>query len=213
MRDHCRYLTARCMKILDDLSLKQCFYCYSLNRRKTAFIYSGLSMRLSNMIGLDKPAGPAFSALQREHRKRLWWTSYCLDKNTSTEMGWKPAYTLADRELNYPSNEQLSQDDLEEFHDPDFLTAQVKLTKLKLSITETAYRLKSGNLVDNHEIRSCLDMLQKWESDLTPNVASNIASGISREMSKSRTTRTTSSLFLKCNHVSVLYFFLCSRLP
>jgi proline utilization trans-activator len=160
------------------------------------------------MIGLDKPAGPSFSALHREHRKRLWWTSYCLDKNTSTEMGWKPSYTLADRELNYPSNEELSRNDLEEFHAPDFLTAQVKLTELKITIIETAYKLKSGNLVHNYEIRNCLDMLQKWESELTPDVALDIASGISDEMSKSRTMRTTSSLFLKYNHVSLLYFSL-----
>ena len=49
-------------------------------------------------------------------------------------MGWKPSYTLADRQLDYPSNEGLSQTDLTEFHAPEFLTAQIKLTELKLSV-------------------------------------------------------------------------------
>jgi hypothetical protein len=164
------------------------------------------------MIGLDKPAGPELSALDREHRKRLWWTSYCLDKNTSTEMGWKPAYVSPDRELDYPSNESLSKEELSEFHDPDFLTAQVKLTELKLTITETAYRLQSGSLVGNHEIRHCLNMLQTWESDLSPNVGLNLALGMPRELAESRNVRTSSSLFLKYNHVSMLDISLCTRL-
>lgn len=167
-----------------------------------------MSIRLANMIGIDNPAKPECSALQREHRKRLWWSGYCLEKNTSTEMGWKPSYTLADRQLDYPSNEGLSQTDLTEFHAPEFLTAQIKLTELKLSVTETAYKLQAGGLVGSHEIRNCLDLLQKWKLDLAPNVALNFEFGISKEMSELRTMRTTSSLYLKYNHVSILYTYL-----
>lgn len=123
-------------------------------------------------------------------------------------MGWKPSYTLADRQLDYPSNEGLSQTDLTEFHAPEFLTAQIKLTELKLSVTETAYKLQAGGLVGSHEIRNCLDLLQKWKLDLAPNVALNFEFGISKEMSELRTMRTTSSLYLKYNHVSILYTYL-----
>jgi hypothetical protein len=117
-------------------------------------------------------------------------------------MGWKPSYPFADHELYYPSNEGLSQSDLQEFHAPEFLTAQIKLTELKFSVTETAYKLKSGGQVGNHEIRNCLDLLQKWKLDLAPNVALNLESGISKDIAESRTMRTTSSLYLKYNHVS-----------
>jgi proline utilization trans-activator len=190
--------------------LGQSFYCYSLNRRKTAFVYAGMTMRLSNMIGLDKPAGPEFSAVEREHRKRLWWTSYCFDKNTSSEMGWKPAYVLPDHQLGYPSNDGLSEGELLEFHDPGFLTAQVKLTELKLSITETAYRLKAGGSVGTHEIRQCLNVLQNWMSELAPNVAINLTFGIPSELAKVRTVRTSASLVLKYDHVStrILYLYI-----
>ncbi|KAH8820214.1 hypothetical protein F5884DRAFT_744574 [Xylogone sp. PMI_703] len=180
------------------------FYCYSLNRRKTAFVYAGLCLRLSNIIGLDKPAGAQFSNLEKEHRKRLWWSSYCLDKITSTEMGWKPACTSAGRELSYPSNEGLSETDLEEFHDPGFLTAQAQLIELKLRITETAYKLKSGGTVDGHEIIACLNTLLAWKSDLAPNVALDLTSGIPRELCNLRTLRTSASLFLRYNHCMIL---------
>lgn len=154
------------------------------------------------MIGLDKPAGPEFSAVEREHRKRLWWTSYCFDKNTSSEMGWKPAYVLPDHQLGYPSKDGLSEEELVEFHDPGFLTAQVKLTDLKLSITETAYRLKAGGPVGTHEIRHCLNVLQNWKSGLAPNVGINLTCGIPSELAKVPTVRTSASLILKYDHVS-----------
>lgn len=154
------------------------------------------------MLGLDKPASPSFSALEREHRKRLWWTTYCLDKNTSAEMGWKPAYISPDRDLGYPADDGLAESDLGEFSNHGFLTAQVKLTELKVAITDTAYRLKAGSPVTSNEVKHCLGGLQNWKLDLHPDIALDLTSGIPRELSKVSTIRTSSSLFLKHNHVS-----------
>ena len=53
------------------------FYSYSLDRRRSAYIYAGLSMRIASSLMLHIPNGhKALSARDAEHARRLWWTSY-----------------------------------------------------------------------------------------------------------------------------------------
>jgi proline utilization trans-activator len=153
-------------------------------------------------MGLDKSTPASFSSLDREHRKRVWWTSYCLDKTTSTEMGWQPAFTGVGIDLEYPSNNDLSPEELEEFHAPEYLTAQAKLSHLKAAIIETVCRLRSDSLGKGQEISHSVEILQKWKSELPLHMSLDFDNRISEAMSKLPTVRTTVSLHLKYNQVS-----------
>jgi hypothetical protein len=67
---------------------------------------------------------------------------------------------------SYPSNNNLSPEELEEFHAPEYLTAQAKLSYLKGTIIEIVCQVRSDKLVKDHEFISDIKMLRRWKSEL-----------------------------------------------
>ncbi|TXC11615.1 hypothetical protein FocTR4_00007663 [Fusarium oxysporum f. sp. cubense] len=111
--------------------------CYILNRRMSAYAYAGQSVRLAHCLGLDHPAPKSLSKLEQEHRKRVWWTAFCVDRMISTELALHPAYTGLGQELGYPDSSGLTDEEEEEFFDPVLLTALIKLCEIKTDVVNT----------------------------------------------------------------------------
>ncbi|TPX15852.1 uncharacterized protein E0L32_000186 [Thyridium curvatum] len=159
------------------------FYCYSLNRRRTAFTYSGLAVRLASSLMLHKPpsATSKLSAVAAEHHKRVWWTTYQLDAMTSAEVGLKATLRFDDAELPLPSDEgllhlpssppqqqqQQQEDVVGEFHDAQVLAAYLKLCSIRSDIAETAGRLREEDFADYQRVvREPLRRLERWRAEL-----------------------------------------------
>lgn len=110
---------------------------------------------------MDKPS-PAgrVSNLEREHRKRVWWTAFCVDRAISTELGLVPAYVNVGGSLEYPSSDGLTLEDQEEFYDAELLTAHIKLCEIKTLVVDTVSQLKSRDISGPYEIIGrCLQAL------------------------------------------------------
>lgn len=70
------------------------------------------------------------SAVEREHRRRVWWTVYCFERLSSSRLGYPTSIQDDVIDVEYPSMSGLSDSEKEEFNDPEHLCANVKLTRI-----------------------------------------------------------------------------------
>lgn len=184
--------------------MSQAFYCYSLNRRRTAYFYAGQSVRLARLLRLDEPY--PFNDVEHvevEHRKRVWWTSYCMDRMVSTELGLAATNDNLGQRLQLPLSKGLSPDEIEEFFNPHLLAAQVQLCTIKSKVVETVTTHPSiGDAVWPVDvIRPSLDMLQNWRKELPQHMSFTFESGISPRMLELPFVRVLASLYLRYHQV------------
>ncbi|KAJ5339704.1 hypothetical protein N7452_006432 [Penicillium brevicompactum] len=107
------------------------FYCYSLNRRKTAYAYAGLALRLGTLLKISSPpTGEPIDYVEHEHNKRVWWTAICMDLMTCTELSLAPAYRFEDISLQLPDDSKLGAGS-DEFNDALYLTSQCYILLLR----------------------------------------------------------------------------------
>ncbi|KGO75807.1 Pyruvate/Phosphoenolpyruvate kinase [Penicillium italicum] len=181
------------------------FYCYSLNRRKTAYAYAGMALRLAMLLGLSKPQRQ-MSPLEQEHCKRIWWTTICMDVMTCTELSLTPTHAFDEDSIDFPDNSQLSADDAEEFSDPQYLTAQVKLCRIKYQIIKQVFELRLGNAVEAQAlIEPCLQALNNWRLEFSPTLVFAEEGGFSDETLAFLPMRTIASLLLRYNQSSNIF--------
>ncbi|KAK7755570.1 hypothetical protein SLS62_002504 [Diatrype stigma] len=183
------------------------FYCYSLNRRNSAYLYAAQSISLAKLLGLDKPELPrdlvpeqaGQERVVQEHRKRVWWTSYCMNRMVSTELGIPPAHEPASRDLQLPSSAHLARDEEEEFFDSKLLTAQTQLCQIKFKVVETASHhiqmSADGSPLDI--LGPCLTTLQEWRQHLPRGMSFTFDNGIPKEMLELPAARVVASLYLR----------------
>ncbi|KAM0327548.1 hypothetical protein ACHAQA_005839 [Verticillium albo-atrum] len=190
------------------------FYSYSLNRRKTAYAYASQSIALSKLLHLNKPRTfrgttnqPGVSArVHNEHRKRLWWTSYCMDRMTTTELGLSPLQTVTPDTVELPSTADLTPSELEEFFDAHVLAAQAQMCEIKRNVANTVTRHlrvpDSERTLD--ALKPCLDMLQHWRFSLPIHMSFEFENGIPAKMMELPVARVLSSLYLRYNCCFIL---------
>ncbi|KAJ5498545.1 hypothetical protein N7453_007596 [Penicillium expansum] len=128
-----------------------CFYSNALGRVKTAYTYSGIALRMALGLGLHRslPTDTKLCPVDREHRKRVWWTLYTLDRLCSSNLGYPLLISDAVIDVELPTNEGLIPTELEEFTDPGHLVANVKLAKITGKSVKASFhfRLSSASLM------------------------------------------------------------------
>ncbi|KAI9048299.1 hypothetical protein LZ554_008094 [Drepanopeziza brunnea f. sp. 'monogermtubi'] len=119
------------------------FYSTTLNRRNTAYTYIGLAMRLSMMLGLHRkiPESSPLSAAERQHRIRVWWTVYCLDRMMSSKLGHPAMMQDTDIDADLPSLDGLSPKDSADFYDPAYLLASISLARIVENVLGNIYHI------------------------------------------------------------------------
>ncbi|KAL4864909.1 fungal-specific transcription factor domain-containing protein [Aspergillus spectabilis] len=180
------------------------FYSYSLNRKKAAYMYAGLSIRMSNVLKLHKPSSPPLPALEVEHRKRVWWTTCCIDRMTSTEMGLPPAFQVHQVEQSYPDDAMLLPADRDEFHDAETLTTQVQLAFIHGDICENVRSIRKDNTTNVGDLtRPILHRLEEVRARLPRHVSFDVENGMSPAM-KQMADRSLASLYQRYHQCFVL---------
>ena len=161
-----------------------------------------MSIRISNLLGLCKPAPETVSSIEREHWKRIWWTSYCLDRMTSSDSGLESAYHGDSPELDHPNDISLLPEEMQEFSAAQYLTAQSKLCLVKRRIDWTASRLRSDDSRDFQEIlEPSMELLEQWRSELPPDMSFTFEDGIPLAMAELPAMRSLASLYLRYHQV------------
>ena len=188
-------------------------------------MYAGISARMCNMLQLhETSASLDCTPVERENRKRVWWSTFCIDRMASTQMGVLPTLQIGQGDLCYPSSEGLSRDDLDEFSDPDYLTARVQLTIIQADAASDVLSSEeqgeegldndndddSVNNGDNNKnrrtiesfLRPRLQRLQEWKDALPAHMAVDFHASMAGLRDNMPLLRSLANLHLRYNQVS-----------
>ncbi len=164
-------------------------------------MYAGLSVRMSNILKLHKPCSSPLPPAEVEHRKRVWWTTYCIDRMTSTEMGLPPAFQVHQVEQAYPDDSMLSPEDTKEFYDAETLTTQVQLAFIHADICENMRSIRKDNTTNVGDLtRSILQRLEDVRARLPPHASFNVDNGMPPAM-KQMPDRCLASVYQRYHQV------------
>lgn len=185
----------------------QAFYSYSLNRRRTAYAYAGMALRLAKIMGLPTTPDPRdIEPVELEHRKRVWWTTICMDLMTCTELSIEPTDGFDDDRIGFPDNSSLSSMEAREaFSDPQYLTAQVELHRIKYRIIERISELRSGDADETHRLLApCLEALRYWRLEFHASLEYAEDGGFAEITLARPEMRTIASILMRYNQVSFI---------
>lgn len=185
------------------------FYSYSMNRKKTAYMYAGMSARTCSLLRLHQPS-PQLSTLQQEHRKRLCWTSYCLDKMTSSELGILPSFQPGQIKIEFPEDHHLSPEDRDQFHNADFLRVRIQLTFFKAEadvFIDSWHSIRDEPPDVERRVKPILWKLESWLKELPPGMCFDCEMGMPDVMIQLVHMRSLASLYLRYYQVNALRRF------
>ena len=111
-----------------------------LGRIRTAYIYSGIAMRIAMGLGMHRSASrhSSLSPVERESRRRTWWVLYFVDRFSASKIGQPLTIRDEDIDVEMPSMHGLTQEEMAEFLDPRNLIINIKLARIIGNIRESA---------------------------------------------------------------------------
>lgn len=186
---------------------KQSLYSLALNRTKSAYTYAGMALRLCLTLGLhhNVPEGYTISAVEREHRIRVWWSVYIIDRMTSSKLGHPVTVQDSDIDVDLPSMDKLTPSEQEEFSDPSHLIAHVKLARISGDIISDIYGRSSQTKAFVQSVQKILRSLRTWAETLPASVQ------ISQTKPLKYSSRNVASLHLCFNQVSLFALNPCFK--
>ncbi|KAJ5951289.1 transcriptional regulator family: Fungal Specific TF [Penicillium vulpinum] len=144
--------------------------CYSnaLGRVRSAYTYSGIGVRIALSLGMHRSSSSVHtSPVERESRRRIWWSLYLFDRLTCSKLGQPTAVNDDDIDVELPTMEGLTTEEKEEFPDPGHLFASVGLAKIAGNILSDIYCMpgrKKTHFVKR--VQGILRNLRDWDDTL-----------------------------------------------
>ncbi|RFU72906.1 fungal specific transcription factor [Trichoderma arundinaceum] len=151
------------------------YFMQNMNRRDAAFQYIGKALRMAISLGLHQEVSPHYYSQQgsaldkaaREHRRRVWWSIYSLDRILCVKSG--NPITIQDEDIGVDMPSPL-------LGDPEYCPAVVlrhytELSRILGQIHMTIYRRsnksapKSGKSL-MASVQSIILSLSKWNREL-----------------------------------------------
>lgn len=139
----------------------------TLNRRYSAYLFAGTATRTAIVIGLhlNVPESQLPDPRIREHRKRLFWTAFVLDRIFASKLNHPPAIQDDDIDLDLPSELPTSTPS-NNFGDAEYNVANITLARLLSSIIRCVYSVRrqaEGTCADvSSRAQVCLNDLECW---------------------------------------------------
>ncbi|KAF5683803.1 c6 transcription factor [Fusarium circinatum] len=153
-----------CVEIILMLSI----YSLILNRLHAAFCIAGYARRLSVILGLhlNFPQHQLDPELQ-EHRNRVWWTAYILDRSWAWMLGKPVSIQDDDIGVALPSASALSTNSAaQDFADTKYQTAGIRVANLGAQITGSIYSRRTHVTSFSCRVRQALQDLGGWLQEL-----------------------------------------------
>lgn len=156
------------------------YFMQNLNRRDAAWLYVGMALRMAITLGLhQETSNPNLDNAAKEHRRRVWWSVYSLDRIQSVKSG--NPITIYDEDIGVAFPSKLPDE-------PDYCAAVVlkhytKLSQICGEITVSIYRRKpkSGPSL-MAAVKNIITSLSQWHRELPQELRFDPARlGISRE--------------------------------
>ncbi|KAF4310964.1 C6 transcription factor [Botryosphaeria dothidea] len=157
------------------------YFMQNLNRRDAAFLYIGLALRMAISLGLHQEIiDPDMDEATREHRRRLWWSVYSMDRILCAKSG--NPITILDEDIGVLPPSRLP-------HESEICPATVLLHYTELSrilgkIMKGIYRKspKTGSSLVT-SVYNIMTDLNNWRRDL-PRALQFDASRLDRDISR-----------------------------
>ena len=109
--------------------------------------------------------------VERQHRIRLWWTIYILDREWSAKLGFPIQLHDKDIYLSMPSETGTSQSGSTQiFKDTDYLVAKIHLARIMGEIVSNLYTLGEFGESFLRRVQKLLSRLQIWVQSLPSSV-------------------------------------------
>ncbi|KAF3397789.1 hypothetical protein F1880_005622 [Penicillium rolfsii] len=155
--------------VMVEIWLLLSFYSLCLNRRHSAYSLAGSAIRMAIIMGLhlNIPEPQLSNASEREHRNRLWWTAYTLDRMWAAKLGYP--YTIQDDEVkvDLPSSRAFPGDSgAMDFPDGGFLVARIALARISGRIIHSIYTKKTQQTTLSQRVQEAFRDLRQWMDDL-----------------------------------------------
>ena len=145
-------------------------HCHNYSERNTACMLLGCASRMAVSLGMHREgATGGFDSIEREVRRRVWWTMYMFEKNLSLILGRPSAIEDSEVNVNIPNDTLLDGSDVP----PGYIDFSVRLTKISVQIKQKAYtppldsKQFSGSTNISVSNQLLLD-LESWYASLPP---------------------------------------------
>ncbi|KAH7490962.1 hypothetical protein FOMA001_g3877 [Fusarium oxysporum f. sp. matthiolae] len=153
-----------CVEIILMLSI----YSLTMNRLHAAFCIAGYAIRFSVILGLHLNAPQhQLNREVQEHRNRVWWTAYILDRSWAWMLGKPVSIQDEDIGVALPSSSMLSTESAaEDFADTAYLTAGIRVANLGAQITASIYSRRTHRTSFSCRVQQALRDLGGWLQEL-----------------------------------------------
>lgn len=174
------------------------YFMQNMNRRDAAFLYIGMALRMAISLGLHQEVSTRdampLSEAAREHRRRVWWSIYSLDRILSVKSGNPITILDDDIGVNLPSKLP---------HEAEYCPAVVlrhytELSRILGDITKAIYRRSSASSPKSGRrlmasVQKIILALSDWNRDLPDSLRFDPA-----KLSISRESVSTFSHYYQC---------------
>jgi proline utilization trans-activator len=109
-----------------------------------------------------------------EHRVRLWWAVYDLDRSWATMLGQPVSIRDEDIDVALPSSEGLPDAVTDDFHNVDDAIAGMRITRLAAEITSSVYGRNMQQDSFSCRVQQALIKLDGWVKSLPDRLRSKV---------------------------------------
>lgn len=119
-------------------------------------------------LHLNMPAVPSTDPAQQEHRIRVWWTAYTLDRMWASMLGCPPAIQDEDVKVDLPS-QVVSEGALsEDFGFAGYYSALAKLSGILMRAVRSIYTGRDQGVALFVKVQERVRELKAWVKELPP---------------------------------------------
>ncbi|KAE8383721.1 fungal-specific transcription factor domain-containing protein [Aspergillus bertholletiae] len=154
-----------CIEIMIILSI----YALAMNRRHSAYCMVGSAVRFAVITGLhlNVPQDQLPDRQLREHRNRVWWTAYILDRSWAFMLGRPVSIQDEDIDVDLPSHVESSSPSVaEDFVDTDYLTASIHVARIGAHIAASIYGRRPQLSTFSQRVQQAIRDLDGWLQEL-----------------------------------------------
>jgi len=169
------------------------YFMQNMNRHDAAFLYTGMALRMAISLGLHQEVSPTESPTvlgldeeAREHRRRVWWSIYSLDRILSVKSG--NPITIQDEDIGVNLPSRLPGET--EYCPAVVLRHYTELSRILGEVTKSIYRRSAKP----RSVRELMKSVQSINSDLSK-WDRNLPGELRFDPDKLHTTRESVSTF------------------
>jgi len=139
------------------------FYFHNANERNACWTFIGAAIRLAYAVGLHREGTDLrFTPLQKQIRKRVWWTLYSFERFLCSSLGRPSAIDDTDCDAEVPAGHLLDS----EMAPLGYVRHNSLLARILGKIIKLVDSVSKGT---NEEVyKEVLGRLNQWEADLPP---------------------------------------------